>query len=1428
MSSTLPPPKIFDPADHPEDAAKAFKLFIRQWKLWYKAECMQQIKPNTPEATKAQHMANFFRASISINNRLLDDILHEFKGNEQDFENATFEIMVDKLTTRYEPSTNQVLTNFQFHLLHQKAGEPIDSFINRVKEHATRCTFKCTHANCTVTETLIRDRIVTGTTNKTIRDTALLKQYDLTQLEKQARKIEATELAAETMQLNLSDTTDHISINRIGKSGGKYSKKNNNRQQQQQEQQQRRNDRRQDTKSRSTNQPNKECNNCHNFNCSKDICPARLVRCQYCGIMGHYQKCCNKDPSNTNNGIPLNYVQAQAVHVPPNTSNFPAEYVPITHDYTRNHPEPPYSSVNFINNQLPPNQNNVVSNTNYLPEMYNQLDESKHIYAFHQSKPRTNEADITINDYMLKVMVDTGSEENIILQKYLPKQTIIKPTITSLLPFGSTPIEPLGEFMAMTRWGNKSLNVRWLVVGDDSLPGTVENILSGETAQKLGILEFRKVAKLQNDNNLIVQQLLQKYPSTFKGLGKLQAEPVHLYTKPEVKPVIQPPRPIPYHLQDKFAKAIDNLLNDDVIEVHKGPVTWISNPVLIPKPDGTLRICVDLRQVNKALENTHLPIPRIEDILPMFSNKQVFSKLDLKTAFHQLELDDQSKHLTVFRAQGRLLRFKRLTMGTLSASGELNYRLKPLLSRIPNADIIQDDIIIATDDYSQHYITLEAVLKVLQDAGLTLNLNKCIFASSEIPFWGMRVTSNGLQPDKEKVYALQIAGPPKDKDELNSFLCMVRSNADFIPNLATMTTNLRQLLIQNSKFKWDEIHTQEFNAIKNAFKESVLLHHYDTSKNTFVIVDAHITGLSAILAQGDTIQTAKAVALASRATTPTEQRYDQLSLEALAIDFGLRRFHHYLVGANKFTVVTDHKPLESIWKRTRPWQVPFRIERIQLRHQHLNYEVRWYPGKHNVADYISRHAISLDQLPKHILEEAQEHTKLVFMLHNTKYMHAISHSKIIQAQKEDSIIRKLHHYIRLNKQPNESCLKGYRNIFKELSISDGGLILRGEQIILPSTLHPEAIALAHQGGHPGQDSVIRRMRAHFWFPGLNDIVKHQLQDCQTCQAFTNSSIKAPLSSTSIPQRPWQDVSLDLFGPLPDSSHFLVARCNLSRFPEAKKVKSTSANHVLPALENIYNNYGNPICHKADNGPPFNSKAFKDFSTERDISIKHTPPYHPQSNEAECFMKPLGKTIKAAIHDKTNVSTAVNDLLQSYRSTPHKSTGVAPGQIMFRGGYRTGFPSVESNINLEAIRTKDMKHKQITNSKINTSVYRQYRATKQGDLVLVKNSMKRRKWDPIFDPKPYIIQKVINTCYELYRPSDGKCIFRHMNETKPYHGLVTCTKNPLKYYKEPSTATEVEPAVNTSTVTVPTLIENIVTKMPSIGLSLRKGEGDVVV
>ena len=164
--------------------------------------------------------------------------------------------------------------------------------------------------------------------------------------------------------------------------------------------------------------------------------------------------------------------------------------------------------------------------------------------------------------------------------------------------------------------------------------------------------------------------------------------------------------------------------------------------------------------------------------------------------------------------------------------------------------------------------------------------------------------------------------------------------------------------------------------------------------------------------------------------------------------------------------------------------------------------------------------------------------------------------------------------------------------------------------------------------------------------------------------FTNKTVKEPIVSHTIPAASWESVSIDLFGPKPDHKHVLVVTDLSSRFPAAKVVSSTAAKPVMKALDNIYMDYGQPLVHRTDNGPPFNSDEFKRYSTDKGIEHVRTYPYRPAANPAETFMKPLGKTMKSAHYNNSDKEEALKELLSSYRATPHPATGEAPGAILF--------------------------------------------------------------------------------------------------------------------------------------------------------------------
>ena len=316
-------------------------------------------------------------------------------------------------------------------------------------------------------------------------------------------------------------------------------------------------------------------------------------------------------------------------------------------------------------------------------------------------------------------------------------------------------------------------------------------------------------------------------------------------------------------------------------------------------------------------------------------------------------------------------------------------------------------------------------------------------------------------------------------------------------------------------------------------------------------------------------------------------------------------------------------------------------------------------------------------------------------------------------------------------------------------------------------MQEDAVQLAHQGSHAGQSALQRRLRYHFFFHGMNDLVEKHITDCFDCTLFTDKKCSEPLKHHKVPNKCWETVAVDLFGPLPSKKHVIVIQDLSSRFPVAKMVRSTSAPHVLPALADTYDLLGNPENQLSDNGPPFSSRAMEAFAEKRSINLCKTPPLHPSANPSETFMKPLGKAIKIAVRNKTPPEKAIKDLLESYRDTPHPATGVPPNSMIFRDHHQTQFPRrTMSDQKIEQARTRDEELKKARTDQINKSKYKQRTFLKVGDRILLRNN-RSSKYHPYFDPRGHTITDILGggSVIKAQREEDGKIFLRHPDDLK---------------------------------------------------------------
>ncbi|KAL9987020.1 hypothetical protein ACROYT_G001254 [Oculina patagonica] len=403
--------------------------------------------------------------------------------------------------------------------------------------------------------------------------------------------------------------------------------------------------------------------------------------------------------------------------------------------------------------------------------------------------------------------------------------------------------------------------------------------------------------------------LKAKYPQVFTGLGKLKNFQLKLHVDESVTSVAQAMRRI---LFSRKQKVVDKLEELDVIEKVNGPTSWINPLVSVEKPNGDVRICLDMRQANRAILREKHHVPTIEETLQEISGAKVFSKLDLNMAFYQVELAPESRDITTFAGPNGLYRYKRLIFGVNMAAEKVQHIMWQVLKDCPGAHNIHDDICVAGASEEEHDERLNQVMKKLEGSGFTLNYNKCQIGVSSMEYLGNVLTAEGLQVSGDKVEAIVQVPRPKDQSELQSFLGLAQYCSRFIPSFTIIATPLWDLTKSHAKWKWGTAEEKAFQTVKMQLTQAPVMAFFKQGAETRVTTDASPVGIGAVLEQKQEDGLYRPVHYASRKLTPPESRYSQFEREALAVKWGCEKFFLYIHG-NEFEICTDHKLLVTVF-----------------------------------------------------------------------------------------------------------------------------------------------------------------------------------------------------------------------------------------------------------------------------------------------------------------------------------------------------------------------------------------------------------------------------------------------------------------------------------------------------------------------------------
>ncbi len=510
--------------------------------------------------------------------------------------------------------------------------------------------------------------------------------------------------------------------------------------------------------------------------------------------------------------------------------------------------------------------------------------------------------------------------------------------------------------------------------------------------------------------------------------------------------LITPVRRLPFALETPVEHEIRKLLAADVIEsISTSP--FVSPIVVTTKRDNSIRLCVDYRRVNSFTIPDQYPIPSVDELFSKIpGNVRYFSKIDLKAAYHQVDLNPDSRDYTAFITHVGLFRYKKIPYGLVNAPAAFTRLLQRALQPCDNVIVYFDDILCFGSTKTEHDVCLGKLKSILQSHNLVINESKSQYNVESIEFLGRQLSANGIKPPIKGVQAIRDCLPPTTKAELRSFLGMAGYYRTFIKDFSTIADPLTCLLKEDVPFHFDLKEQVAFDHLKQALLKSPFLAFFDTDASvpTFLTTDASGVGLGAVLSQiHNGIE--KPVYFVSRKLHPNETRFSSAELETLAVVWAVERLHQYVYG-RKFEIRTDHSALREVLMGGRKNSVaPARITRWASRLLPYVFSVSYIKGRTNmVADCLSR-------LPTQECDDVQAFDVNIAAIQGGTPP-CLTLAELSRATAEDGVLQNIINYISTQwpQSVSEDC-QHYFRFRDEFSVLHG-LLLRGEKIVVPSCL----------------------------------------------------------------------------------------------------------------------------------------------------------------------------------------------------------------------------------------------------------------------------------------------------------------------------------------------------------------------------------------
>ncbi|XP_061564077.1 uncharacterized protein K02A2.6-like [Cololabis saira] len=908
----------------------------------------------------------------------------------------------------------------------------------------------------------------------------------------------------------------------------------------------------------------------------------------------------------------------------------------------------------------------------------------------------------------------------------------LKPWPFKLKTYTGQPVETLGTVNVTAKYRNTVKTLPLVVV-----PGNGPSLLGRHWIRKLDIV-WRPVNHIQ-EGKWSLQGVLSQYDRVFKEeLGRLNEAPAKIYVDKEAAPRFFKPRTVPYAMRAKVEAEIERLVQQKIMQPVKY-AEWAAPIVPVLKPDNSVRICGDYKlTVNRVSKLEKYPIPKVEDLFASLSGGQKFTKLDMSHAYHQIPLEEESKkkYVTINTHKG-LFTYNVLPFGVSSSPAIFQRTMEGVLQGIPKVAVFLDDILLTGRNDQEHLQTLEEVLKRLDQAGLRLRRNKCMFMSREVIFLGHKVDSTGLHPVHDKVAAIQDAPAPTSVTELKAYLGLLNYY-----NLSTILAPVHKLLRKDTKWQWGKEQVDSFQHSKQLMQSAEVLVHYDPEKDLVLSCDASPHGVGAVLSHRMPNGTERPIGFVSRTLNSAERNYSQLDKEGLAVIFGVNRFHKYIFG-RPFTIVTDHKPLLSLFDELKavPQIVSPRIQRWAVTLMAYEYHIIYKAGKyHGNADALSRLPLPGNLGPSVPKER-------VLML-ETSDITLVTAEQVRTWTTKDPVLSRVREMVQRGWLPEQegADFAPFTAQKNELSV-ENGCVMWGARVVVPKKGQADLLRQLHQS-HPGISRMKSLARSYVWWPKMDQDVENTVKACSVCQEYRNVPAVAPLHPWEWPDRPWQRVHVDYAGPFMGRMFFILIDAH-SKWMEVYPVNSSTSTVTIECLRKCFSTHGLPEILISDNATSFVSTEFKEFMIKNGISHVTSAPYHASTNglaerAVQIFKRLMNMSAEGSL--ETRVSRAVF----SYRVTPQTTTGLSPAEMLLGRKLRCTLDLIHPDMALR-VMNKQEKQKNVHDRRAKE------RGFKVGDSVQVRNYSHGPKWVPGF------IETVTGPVSYTVMLGDGRVVRRHVDQ-----------------------------------------------------------------